>query len=46
MSNDSLKFGRGFGPTEREWLVAANLIGSIALTILLWIFVLLTMGVS
>jgi len=38
--------GRGFGPNEREWLVAANLIGSIALTLLLWIFVLLTMGVS
>ena len=38
--------GRGFGPNEREWLVAANLIGSIAITVLLWIFVLLTMGVS
>jgi len=38
--------GRGFGPSEREWLVAANLIGSIAITVLLWIFVLLTMGVS
>ena len=30
--------GRGFGPSEREWLAAANLIGSIALTVLLWIF--------
>jgi len=38
--------GRGFGPNEREWLVAANLIGSVALTLLLWIFVFLTMGVS
>jgi succinate dehydrogenase / fumarate reductase, cytochrome b subunit len=38
--------GRGFGPTEREWLVAANLIGSIAITLILWIFVLLTMGGS
>ena len=29
--------GRGFGPAEREWLARANLIGSIVLTILLWI---------
>ncbi len=29
--------GRGFGPAEREWLVRANLIGSIVLTILTWI---------
>ena len=29
--------GRGFGPSEREWLAAANLIGSIALTVLLWV---------
>jgi succinate dehydrogenase / fumarate reductase cytochrome b subunit len=36
--------GRGFGPAEREWLVAANLIGSIAITVLLWIFGLLAMG--
>ena len=27
----------GLGPAEREWLVRANLFGSIALTILLWI---------
>ncbi len=27
--------GRGFGPSEREWLVAANLIGSIAITLML-----------
>lgn len=29
--------GRGFGPTEREWLARATLIGSIALTIITWI---------
>jgi succinate dehydrogenase / fumarate reductase cytochrome b subunit len=28
--------GRGFGAAEREWLARANLIGSIALTIILW----------
>jgi len=28
--------GHGFGPAEREWLAAANLAGSIALTVLLW----------
>ncbi len=38
--------GRGFGPQEREWLAAANLIGSISITVLLWLFVLLTMGGS
>ena len=36
--------GRGFGPNEREWLVAANLIGSIAITLLLWIIVLFAIG--
>jgi len=36
--------GRGFGPHEREWLAAANLIGSIALTIVLWIVGFLAMG--
>jgi succinate dehydrogenase / fumarate reductase cytochrome b subunit len=36
--------GRGFGPSEREWLVAANLIGSIALTLVLWIVGYLAMG--
>jgi succinate dehydrogenase / fumarate reductase cytochrome b subunit len=30
--------GYGFDPAEREWLARANLIGSIALTILLCIF--------
>ncbi|MQT13259.1 succinate dehydrogenase, cytochrome b556 subunit [Segnochrobactrum spirostomi] len=29
--------GRGFEPAEREWLARANIIGSIALTIVLWI---------
>jgi succinate dehydrogenase / fumarate reductase cytochrome b subunit len=28
--------GHGFGAAEREWLAAANLIGSIGLTILIW----------
>jgi len=38
--------GRGFGPKEREWLAAANLIASIAITLVLWIFIMLTMGVA
>ena len=38
--------GRGFGPKEREWLVAANLVGSIAITVVLWIFIILTTGVG
>jgi len=29
--------GRGFGPAEREWLTLAGLIGSIGLTILIWV---------
>lgn len=29
--------GHGFGPSEREWLTRASLIGSIALTIAVWI---------
>ena len=29
--------GHGFGPSEREWLARANLVGSIVLTILLWL---------
>jgi succinate dehydrogenase / fumarate reductase cytochrome b subunit len=36
--------GRGMGPGERDWLAAANLIGSIAITIILWIIGLLAMG--
>jgi len=38
--------GRGFGPHEREWLAAANLIGSIAITVILWIVGLLAVGGS
>jgi succinate dehydrogenase / fumarate reductase cytochrome b subunit len=38
--------GRGLGPGEREWLAAANLAGSIAITIVLWIVGLLAMGGS
>jgi succinate dehydrogenase / fumarate reductase cytochrome b subunit len=30
--------GRGFGPSEREWLARATLFGSITLTVLLWLF--------
>ena len=29
--------GRGFGAVEREWLLRANLVGSILLTIILWV---------
>ena len=36
--------GYGFGPSEREWLVRATLIGSIVLTILLWIAAYLIVG--
>jgi len=36
--------GRGFGPNEREWLAAANLVGSIAITVVLWIVGLLATG--
>ena len=36
--------GYGFGAAEREWLAAANLIGSIAITVVLWIVGLLAMG--
>jgi succinate dehydrogenase / fumarate reductase cytochrome b subunit len=36
--------GRGFGPHEREWLVAANLVGSISLTIVIWTVGYLFMG--
>ena len=28
--------GYGFGPSEREWLAWATLIGSLALTLLIW----------
>lgn len=36
--------GYGFGPSEREWLVRANLFGSITLTLLLWVFVYIVTG--
>lgn len=29
--------GRGFGAAEREWMVRANLAGSIILTIVMWV---------
>lgn len=29
--------GYGFGPTEREWLTRATLIGSISLTVVIWV---------
>jgi succinate dehydrogenase / fumarate reductase cytochrome b subunit len=29
--------GHGFGPVEREWLARATLIGSVGLTLLIWI---------
>lgn len=29
--------GHGFGAAEREWLLRANLVGSITLTIVLWV---------
>jgi succinate dehydrogenase / fumarate reductase cytochrome b subunit len=36
--------GRGFGPHEREWLTAASLVGSISLTVIIWIVGYLFMG--
>jgi succinate dehydrogenase / fumarate reductase cytochrome b subunit len=36
--------GHGFGPSEREWLARANLVGSIALTLVLWAVGYLTIG--
>ncbi len=36
--------GRGFGPSEREWLTVATLVGSIGLTALIWIVALVTGG--
>ena len=29
--------GRGFGSAEREWLAIASLVGSISLTIIIWV---------
>jgi succinate dehydrogenase / fumarate reductase cytochrome b subunit len=36
--------GRGFSATEREWLSLATLVGSISLTIILWIVGYLIVG--
>jgi succinate dehydrogenase / fumarate reductase cytochrome b subunit len=38
--------GRGFGPSEREWLAIATLVGSISLTVIIWILGYLFMGGS
>jgi succinate dehydrogenase / fumarate reductase, cytochrome b subunit len=38
--------GRGFDPHEREWLAIANLVGSIGLTIIIWILGYLFVGGS
>jgi succinate dehydrogenase / fumarate reductase, cytochrome b subunit len=38
--------GHGFEPNEREWLAGANLIGSIAITVILWIIGLFAVGGS
>lgn len=36
--------GRGFEPREREWLTVATLVGSISLTIVIWVVGYLFMG--
>jgi len=36
--------GYGFGPSEREWLTRAALIGSITLTVLVWIVAYMVRG--
>lgn len=36
--------GYGFGAHEREWLARASLIGSVGLTVLLWVIGLLVVG--
>jgi succinate dehydrogenase / fumarate reductase cytochrome b subunit len=38
--------GRGFGPYEREWLAIATLVGSISLTIIIWVVGYLFVGGS
>jgi succinate dehydrogenase / fumarate reductase cytochrome b subunit len=38
--------GRGFSPNEREWLALATVVGSVVLTLLLWIVGYLTIGAS
>jgi len=36
--------GRGLGPVEREWLTLASLIGSVGLTVLIWVIGYLVLG--
>ncbi len=36
--------GKGFGPAEREWMARATIIGSVVLTILLWVVGFFSMG--
>ena len=36
--------GRGFGPHEREWLAVASLVGSIGLTVVIWVVGYFVMG--
>ena len=36
--------GHGFGPHEREWLAVADLVGSIGLTLVIWVVGYLFMG--
>ncbi len=36
--------GRGFGAQQREWLAAATIIGSIVLTVIVWVIGYLAMG--
>jgi succinate dehydrogenase / fumarate reductase cytochrome b subunit len=36
--------GRGFGPAEREWLTLATLVGSVGLTLLIWVIGFVFMG--
>jgi succinate dehydrogenase / fumarate reductase cytochrome b subunit len=38
--------GRGFGAYEREWLAIASVVGSISLTIVIWVLGYLFMGGS
>jgi len=38
--------GRGFSPSEREWLSLATVVGSIGLTVLLWVISYLSIGGS
>ena len=38
--------GRGFGSSEREWLAIATLVGSISLTIVIWVLGYLFVGGS